>query len=132
MPPQVEATNHFSFNTAEASRSAPTRRCFPSEDWRVIWAPTFAPKVGAFQFLQGCTPWALALATIFNKGRADSVRTQRAHRSANLSRKLRRCRRSSSARCGFDYRLRFVLRAAFFLQRLAPTITSPGLILRAL
>jgi hypothetical protein len=122
MLPQVEGTNHFSFNTAEASRSAPTCRCFPSEDWRVIWAPTFAPKVGAFQFLQGCTPWALALATIFNKGRAEAS-TQRAHRSANLSRKLRRCR---------GYHLRFVLRAAFFLQRLAPTITSPGLILRAL
>jgi len=33
---------------AESSRSAPSRRCFPSEDWCVIGAPTLAPKVGAF------------------------------------------------------------------------------------
>ena len=57
MPPQVEGTNHVSIIGAESSRSAPTRRCFPSEDWRVSWAPTFAPKVGAFSF-QCLSRWA--------------------------------------------------------------------------
>jgi hypothetical protein len=47
VPPQVEVTNHVSMIGAESSRSAHTRRYFPSEDWRVVWAPTFAPKVGA-------------------------------------------------------------------------------------
>ena len=42
-------------SSTQSLPALPTRRCFPYEDRRVIWAPTLAPKVGAFSF-----SWTLA------------------------------------------------------------------------
>ena len=45
---QVETANHVSITSAESSRSAQRAGTSAKEDRRVIWAPTLAPKVGAF------------------------------------------------------------------------------------
>ena len=51
--PSASRSDESRYNDrAQSFPALSTRRCFPYEDRRVIWAPTLAPKVGAFSFVR--------------------------------------------------------------------------------